>query len=79
MPLAHQSALAGILLTARLVADASGHRRNEATQITRINVLRPLGQDLVQPAAKDPRGICICQDVVYQRAYQAKWQGDAGT
>jgi hypothetical protein len=78
VPVAHQSALAGILLAARLVADALG-RGPTTTEVLRIDVLRALGQELVQPAAKDPRGICICQDAIYQDAYRAKWGMDTAS
>jgi molybdopterin/thiamine biosynthesis adenylyltransferase len=71
VPIAHQSALAGVLVAAQLVADASGQPAGR-TQITRIDLLRPIGTDLTQPAAKDPRGICICSDPVYANAYKRK-------
>jgi hypothetical protein len=77
VPVAHQSALAGILLAARLVADALGHGPT-ATEVARLDVLQALGQEqLAHPAAKDARGICICQDADYRRAYDDKWA--AGT
>jgi hypothetical protein len=72
VPLAHQSALAGVLLAGRLLADAVG-RAPDSTTVTRIDVLRRLAPELTQPAAKDPRGICICQDEVYQHAYELKY------
>jgi len=36
--------------------------------------MRPLGSYLTQPAAKDPRGICICQDADYRDVYQRKYE-----
>jgi hypothetical protein len=72
VPLAPQSALAGVLLAGRLVAAALGRTANEAA-VTRIDLLRPLQAELTQPAAKDPRSICICQDSVYREAYAAKY------
>ena len=72
VPVAHQSALAGVLLAGRLVADAVGHGP-ASTEVMRINLMRALGHELLQSAAKDPRGICICQDPVYRSAYSAKW------
>jgi hypothetical protein len=72
VPLAHQSALSGLLLAAATVRKALG-LNGPGTQITRINVMRPLGSDLTQPAAKDPRGICICQDDDYTEVYKSKY------
>jgi len=72
VPLAHQSALAGVLLAARLVRMSAGADPG-ATEITRLNVLRDPGQQPTQPALKDPRSICICQDADYQAVYTDKW------
>ena len=76
VPLAHQSALAGVLLAAAAVRNALG-LGGAGTQVTRIDVMRPIGSHLTQPAAKDPRGICICQDEDYREVYQHKY-ADAG-
>jgi hypothetical protein len=73
VPIAHQSALAGVLLGARLVSKAVGHSP-DSTEVTRIDVLRPLAEYLTQPVQKDARGICICQDKVYQDAWRAKYE-----
>lgn len=76
VPLAHQSALAGVLLAGALVAEAAGRGRPlepGTTLVTRINVLRPLGTYLTQPSRKDPREICICQDPDYLEAYRRKY------
>jgi hypothetical protein len=35
--------------------------------------MRPLGSYLTQSAAKDSRGICICQDTDYRDAYKRKY------
>jgi hypothetical protein len=71
VPLAHQSALAGILLAAAWVAlsrtDTGG------SWVSRIDVMHPLGEIRRQPLQKDPRGLCICQDADYVSAYQKKW------
>ncbi len=72
VPLAHQSALAGILLAARLLADLLG-RDVSTAEATRLDVMRPIAEHITQPIAKDARGICICQDPVYQTAFEAKW------
>jgi hypothetical protein len=74
VPIAHQSALAGVLLGGRLVARALG-RSPESTRVTRIDVLRPIGEYVTQPSKKDDRGICICQDPVYQNTFRSKYEG----
>jgi hypothetical protein len=73
VPIAHQSALAGVLLAGRLVAERLGVTPNQ-TSVARINVMHPVGEELAQPMQKDPRGICICQDPVYRAAYDGKWR-----
>jgi len=78
VPLAHQSALAGVLLAARLARMAAGVDTGR-TEITRINILRDPGQEPTQYALKDPRGICICQDGDYQAVYTEKWNWQKGS
>lgn len=73
VPLAHQSALAGVLLAARLVRRAAGHTAS-TTEITRLDVRSDPPARPTQPAAKDPAGRCLCQDADYQDAYRAAWQ-----
>lgn len=71
VPLAHQSALAGVLLGAALVRlklDTSG----DETVITRIDVLRPLGTHLTQSTAASYPA-CICRDRDFVAVYDAKW------
>ncbi len=63
---------AGLLLAATAVREALGVSK-AGTHIARINVLQPLGVSLTQPAAKDPRGICICQDADYLERYRGKY------
>jgi len=76
VPLAHQSSLAGVLLAASCIRDALQVAR-QGTQVTRINVMQRLGTYLTQPAAKDTRGICICQDADYRDAYERKYADGA--
>ncbi|MHB8812511.1 MAG: E2 ligase fold family C protein, partial [Steroidobacteraceae bacterium] len=73
VPLAHQSALAGVLLAAAAVRNIHGGARG--SQITQLDVLKPMPAFPSRPAAKDPRGICICQDVDYRDAYMRKFGG----
>ncbi len=71
VPLAHQSALAGVLLAAETVGM---HKVPLRTPITRVNLMRPINpRFLTQYAAKDPRGICICQDRDYIDVYGRKY------
>ena len=72
VPLAHQSALSGVLLAAALLRRAAGHSI-DMTTTTRIDVTRPLGDFLTQPTLKARTGLCICEDQDYVRAYQAKF------
>lgn len=71
VPLAHQSALAGVLLAAVAVAQVGSDALG--TRVTRLDPLRPLPAIPTQPAAKDPRGICICQDEDYRASYRRKY------
>lgn len=71
VPLAHQSALAGVLLAAQAIGISVLRGR---TPITRVNVMRSIHTKfLTQFAAKDPRGICICQDRDYVEVYRRKY------
>jgi hypothetical protein len=72
VPLAPQSALAGILLAATVVQHKL-QMKQEGSLITRIDLLRPLGSDLTQPITKDPHNICICQDEDFRNAYLKKY------
>jgi hypothetical protein len=72
VPLAHQSALAGVLLAAALAKRAVG-KTAETTMTTRIDVTRPLGEFLTQLTLKARTGLCICEDQDYVHAYQSKF------
>jgi hypothetical protein len=74
VPLAHQSALAGVLLAGALAKRALG-KTVETTMTTRIDVTRPLGEFLTQPTLKAHTGLCICEDQDYIHAYQTKFAG----
>jgi hypothetical protein len=73
VPMSFQSALAGILVAAELVAHASDLKQARQAVTTRINLLQPLGSHLFVPEAKHPSGRCICQDEDYVEAYRAKY------
>lgn len=72
VPLAHQSALAGVLLAARLLRHAAGFGPEE-TLISRFDVLRPVGVELTQPRARLEGRRCICGDPDFVAAYREKW------
>lgn len=72
VPLAHQSALAGVLLAAALARSALGHDP-VTTLITRVDVLRPLGQHPTQPAKRRLDGRCLCDDRDFAQRYAEKW------
>jgi hypothetical protein len=72
VPLAHQSALAGVLLASALVRRAMG-AADELTMVTRIDVLGPLADYLTQPTLKGGSGRCICEDRDYLEAFRAKY------
>lgn len=73
VPLAFQSALAGILLAAEVVIDAAGLRSSPIPPKTEINVLRPLGRRLNSQQQRPADGGCLCQDADYVNAYQEKY------
>jgi ThiF family len=72
VPLAHQSALAGVLLAARVLRHAAGYGPEE-TRLSRLDVLRPVGVDLTQPRERLSGRRCICSDSDFVAAYRAKW------
>ncbi|MER8648813.1 E2 ligase fold family C protein [Mesorhizobium sp. M1121] len=72
VPMAFQSALAGIMLAADLVKHSAGFPMSPTTS-TRVNLLRPLGSHLHDPQAKDSSGRCICNDEDFVAAYRLKY------
>jgi molybdopterin/thiamine biosynthesis adenylyltransferase len=73
VPMAFQSALAGVLLAAEIVARGAGLSRPAETKTT-IDLLRPQTPVLLQPRAKARLGNCICQDDDYIGAWRAKYE-----
>ncbi len=72
VPLAHQSALAGVLLAAALIKHSLSFD-DERTMITRINLLNAIAGHLTQPALKAGNGLCICEDADYVSVFQRKY------
>lgn len=76
VPLAHQSALAGILLAGALLRHASGGAP-DITLVTRLNVLDTVGEYLTQPARAVRDGRCICDDDDFRTVYRTKYPAAA--
>ena len=73
VPLAFQSALAGVLLAAETVRDVLTAGTQRKTLIRRLDLLRPLGDPHPQPARKAGTGRCICEDPDFVSIYRAKY------
>jgi len=72
VPMAFQSALAGLMLAAELVKKAAGIPEPAETA-ARVNLLRPLAKHIKDPRAKDPTVRCLCTDKDYLDAYRLKY------
>jgi hypothetical protein len=72
VPLAHQSAIAGVLLAATLVRHATAGPER-LTKVTRLDVLKPVGAVLCQPLRARRDGRCICDDADFVAAYASKY------
>jgi hypothetical protein len=72
VPMAFQSALAGLGLAADLVKHAAGLPVPHSTS-TRVNLLRPLSAILADPRARDATGRCICCDEDFVESYRRKY------
>lgn len=72
VPMAFQSALAGVGLAADFVKHAIGLPVPRSLN-TRINLLRPLAAILGDPSARDETGRCICRDDDFLEAYRRKY------
>jgi hypothetical protein len=77
--MAFQSALAGVLLAAELIADAAGLRdqalpaRTEL-DLVHMDLLAPQALRLNSPMTKHPSGRCICQDPVFRDRYRENYR-----
>ena len=72
VPLAHQSALAGVLLAAAGVRMGLSGRVDSV--VTQYDVLKPQERFQVSPAPKHAGERCICQDADYREVYCGKYQ-----
>jgi len=73
VPMAFQSAMAGIMLAAEIVTHAQGLRPREYPAVSRINLLRPLPPYLNFRENKNRSVRCICADPDYVTRYRTKY------
>jgi hypothetical protein len=75
VPLAHQSALAGILMAAELVKRTNAALTNLSQADPLVawdDILRPPPGMWTKPRPREPG--CICGDIDYQEVYRRKWE-----
>ncbi len=73
VPLAHQSALAGVLLASALARHAI-EGASRMTTITRIDVLGRLSNFATQPTQKAFSGTCVCEDGDFLQVFNRKYR-----
>jgi hypothetical protein len=72
VPMAFQSALAGVLLAAEIILSASGQRVEALPAVTRLRTTRALAAGgLLTPLA--PVAKCMCQDPDFLAVFAEKW------
>ncbi len=76
VPMAFQSALAGVLLAGEIVATRLALRRAPLPPKTTVDLMRPISKILNFPASKnaDARSRCICRDNDYLSVYAKKYE-----
>jgi hypothetical protein len=72
VPLAHQSALAGVLLAAKVARAAIGGDTG-TTSVARIDVQRQVPPNIEQGARRRHDGRCLCEDADFIETYTAKY------
>jgi hypothetical protein len=72
VPLAHQSALAGVLLAAALVSHELA-AAPEITRVTRLDLMRPVAELATQPMRARRDGRCLCDDADFVAAHRRKY------
>lgn len=74
VPMAFQSAMAGILLAVELVLDANGARDPAFPTVTRFDLHQAMPEVSTSVRrGKDADGRCLCQDEDYQKVYAEKY------
>ncbi|WP_434714259.1 E2 ligase fold family C protein (plasmid) [Rhizobium sp. YTUHZ045] len=77
VPMAFQSAMAGIMLAGEIIKRATGNAPDWTT--AKLNLLRNIPSDVVtERRKKDRLGRCICQDEDYLDVYRAKYNALEG-
>lgn len=74
VPLAHESVLAGILQAAEIVIESNQLRKQVIEPLTKINLLKPLHDYLLEDEDKNYARSCICIDSVFTKRYKEKWK-----
>ena len=74
VPLAFQSAFAGILLAAETIRDILTSGAGRKTLVRQLDILRPLGDASARPALKAGTGSCICEDLDFVDVYREKYE-----
>jgi hypothetical protein len=77
VPLAHQSAMAGVLLAAALVEQAASGAP-AVTHARRVDVIRNPGQLVDAPMRARRDGRCLCDDIDFVEAYESKYGSARG-
>ena len=77
VPLAFQSALAGMLLAAETVRDVLLTGTQRKTFVRRLDVLRPVGDPSPQRALTAGTGHCLCEDPDFIATYRAKYKTES--
>jgi hypothetical protein len=72
VPLAHQSALAGVLVASAYALDVAGVQR-DGRQLVRLDLMRRFPPEPTREYPKDERAICICASADAVAAYRAKY------
>ena len=73
VPMAHESAMAGILLAAEIVIGALQLRHEVLAPVTSLNLSDQIHPYLQEELDKHYTGRCICQDEVFINCYKEKW------
>lgn len=73
VPMAFQSALAGVLSAAELIAVRANLKQMKIGETTRINLLRPITGYLNFPEKKHISKRCMCKDADFVSAYKDRW------
>ena len=71
VPLAFQSAMAGVLSAMETSLDILNNGQNRTTRLRRLNIMRPLSNSSPVLRRKDGNNRCICQDKDYINVYNS--------